>query len=58
MPENFVIFIDLFGLLQKLKKGKMVSFGGLSDYLIKKITEKFEHVNVIHVVPDRYNTSL
>ena len=58
MPENSVFIIDLLGLLQKLKKGKMVTFGDLSDYLIKKITDKFEHVNVVHVVPDRYDISL
>jgi hypothetical protein len=38
-----------------LTKGKMTTFGDVSDSLAKTILSKFSVANEVHVVPDRYD---
>ena len=47
--------VDLLEIIQMLSKGKMKTFGELSDTIAGTIIAKFQFASQVHIVPDRYD---
>ena len=47
--------VDLLAMIQMLSKGKMKTFGELSDTIVGTIIVKFQFASQVHISPDRYD---
>ena len=47
--------VGLLAIIQMLSKGKMKTFGELSDTIAGTIIAKFQFASQVHIVPDRYD---
>ena len=52
--DQSTYIIDLLAVIQTLSKGKMTTFGELSDTIAAIILTKLHFARHAHVVPDRY----